>query len=59
MQAVIKTLYKGINIAEPEIERYASAVEQQTLAAGQGDRPLPLKLLGPGAKRRPALMGRR
>ena len=54
---IIKLIGQIIDVAEPQIQRDAPAVQQQTMATAEVRRPLRLKLLRPWRKFRPVLMG--
>ncbi len=55
---IIKLVGQIVDVAQPEVQRDASTIQDQAMAAADVGRPLRLKLLCPGCKLRPALMGK-
>ena len=58
IKRIIELVGQLINIAKPQVQRDPTLVQQQTMAARDGQRPLRLQLLGPGCKFRPALVSK-
>lgn len=56
IKRIIELVGQLINIAKPQVQRDPALVQQQTMAARDGQRPLRLQLLGPACKLRPALV---
>ncbi len=56
IQRIIQLSGQLVDIAKPQIERDPSAVEQQTMASGEGRRPLRLQLFRPWGQLWPALV---
>lgn len=55
---IIERIGQLIDVAKPQVKGYAPAIQNQTMAAADVGRPLRLKLLCPGRKLRPALVGK-